>query len=350
LTVAVRASCKRRSVPAVLPTIAIAAGAAFGSFHPSLPFTGACAALMVLAAGAACLTRGRPGASFMVAVTVAYGAAGGALAGRTAAHAFTPQLRAQHDAGLIGRGEPIGIEGRLLDDAAPTEYGASLLLSVDRIRAGSGWRATGGGVRLSVGGSLLRDRHADWRAGRRLRLTASLRLPTSYGNPGARDEVAALSRRGIALVGSVKSAALVEVIGRGHALSELGSAIRARVRDAVSRRLESRAPTSAAILTAILIGDRAGLDPGVERRLQEAGTYHVIAISGGNIAVLAALALAVVRLVRAPRVRSPRSSRSRFTAMSRVADRRSLVQRSQPSSTWRRGRSITVRRRQTRSL
>ena len=34
----------------------------------------------------------------------------------------------------------------------------------------------------------------------------------------------------------------------------------------------------------------------VERRLQEAGTYHVIAISGGNIAILAGLTLTAFRL------------------------------------------------------
>ena len=49
--------------------------------------------------------------------------------------------------------------------------------------------------------------------------------------------------------------------------------------------------------TAILIGDRAGLDAQTERRLQEAGTYHVIAISGGNIAILAGLMLGAFALV-----------------------------------------------------
>jgi len=45
-----------------------------------------------------------------------------------------------------------------------------------------------------------------------------------------------------------------------------------------------------------VIGDRAGLDADVQRRLQEAGTYHVIAISGGNIAILAGLLLAAFRV------------------------------------------------------
>ena len=48
---------------------------------------------------------------------------------------------------------------------------------------------------------------------------------------------------------------------------------------------------------AILIGDRGSLDPDVEQRLQEAGTYHVIAISGGNIAILAGLILGALWLL-----------------------------------------------------
>ncbi len=53
-------------------------------------------------------------------------------------------------------------------------------------------------------------------------------------------------------------------------------------------------------MTAILIGDRGGLDQDDERRLQEAGTYHVIAISGGNIALLTAMLVVMGRVARLP--------------------------------------------------
>src|SRR5436189_297202 len=66
---------------------------------------------------------------------------------------------------------------------------------------------------------------------------------------------------------------------------------RRAIRDAVGRW----SAQSAAIVTAIVIGDRAGLDDDLQRRLQEAGTYHVIAISGGNIAILAGLLLTAFR-------------------------------------------------------
>jgi competence protein ComEC len=56
------------------------------------------------------------------------------------------------------------------------------------------------------------------------------------------------------------------------------------------------------VVVAILIGDRSWLDDRMERRLQVAGTYHVIAISGGNVALLAAGIYLCLRLV----VRSPR--------------------------------------------
>jgi competence protein ComEC len=258
---------------------------------------------MVAAAGAACLTLRHRGKSFAIAIAVGFGAAGAALTAAAAARARATDLVEAHAAGA--RGVPVEIEGRLVEDASPTANGASQLLNVDRIASRGLWRQTEGGVRLAIGGSLTPEACPLWRAGRRVRVTASLRVPTGYLNPGARDETAALVRRGVALVGSVKSAALVEVVARGHAAAEAAAAVRARVREAVGRRLGGRSPTSAAIVTAILIGDRAGLDPDVERRLQEAGTYHVIAISGGNIAVLAALALAVVRFTRAPGASGP---------------------------------------------
>lgn len=51
-------------------------------------------------------------------------------------------------------------------------------------------------------------------------------------------------------------------------------------------------------MIAILIGDRSGLDRDTQRRLREAGTYHIIAISGENIAILGALVLVALRLLR----------------------------------------------------
>jgi competence protein ComEC len=240
---------------------------------------------------------------------VAIGAAVGfSLAAATGAadsqrRALTPPLRhvllAAPDL-LAGR-RPVWLEGRLREDAAQTDAGVVLVVDVTRVGIEGRVVAAAGGVRLVVGGSV-DDAPRAWRAGRTVALWALVREPSAYRNPGGAgaDEALRLARRGLVFVGSVKSGRLVEVTARGNLWAEAASAARSAVREAVARHVGRHDARTAGIVTAILIGDRAGLDPEVERRLQEAGTYHVIAISGGNIAILAGLVLGALHLLRAP--------------------------------------------------
>jgi competence protein ComEC len=189
------------------------------------------------------------------------------------------------------------LQGVLTEDASPTAAGSSLLLDVTAIEtSGRSLMKVSGGVRLSVAGTLLADRARGWRAGRTVRVPAFLRQPSTYLNPGTPDERPALARRGIVLVGSVKSGALVEVVAQGSPPSEAAAALRAAIRRRLNARLGEIDLKAAGVTTAVLIGDRSGLAPDDERRLQDAGTYHVIAISGGNIAILAVLSTLVARL------------------------------------------------------
>ena len=189
---------------------------------------------------------------------------------------------------------PIVVEGTLAADAAITDSGALLRLNVERVWPGPCPEPALGGASLTVAGGLAADAVGEWRAGRRIKAPSLLRRPARYLNDGVPDHERLLARRGMSLVGSIKSAALVEVTGRGHWFDETAAATRAAVRRAMLRHVAVRDPQSAAVATAILIGDRGALDADVERRLQEAGTYHVIAISGGNIAILAGLILAAL--------------------------------------------------------
>ena len=193
---------------------------------------------------------------------------------------------------------PVVIEGTLAADAAVTDSGALLRLRVERVWLGLCPEAAPGGASLTVTGVLAADAVGEWRAGRRIKAPALLRRPARYLNAGVPDQERLLARRGVSLVGSIKSAALVEVISRGHWFDETAGAIRSAVRQAMARHVAVRDPRSAAVATAILIGDRGGLEVDVERRLQEAGTYHVIAISGGNIAILAGLILGALWWLR----------------------------------------------------
>ena len=200
--------------------------------------------------------------------------------------------------GIERHDEPVEIEGILTADAFATDAGASLRVFVKRASAGSCPEPATGGVSLTVVGVLAGESVDGWRAGRMIRATAALRRPAKYLNDGVPDQERLLARRGIALVGTVKSARLVQVVSRGSFIDETAASIRAAVKGALARHVGARDRQSAAIAVAILIGARGALDPVIEQRLQEAGTYHVIAISGGNIAIVAGLVLGAFWIIR----------------------------------------------------
>ncbi len=143
-----------------------------------------------------------------------------------------------------------------------------------------------GGVLITVNGAAAAGQAGAWRRGRTLRLPVALRRPPRYLNDGVPDGERALALAGISLVGTVKSGLLVEVIAPAGALEEWAGQLREAVRVRLARHVGRYASLSAAIARAVVIGDRAGLPDDVEARLQAAGTYHVLAISGGNVAVL----------------------------------------------------------------
>jgi len=188
------------------------------------------------------------------------------------------------------------LTGVLRDDASRGAGGVTMNVDVEAVDG----VAISGGVRVSVAGALAGDLASAWRGGREISVTAVLRRPLDYRDPGVGSERERLARAGIFLLGSVKSAALVAPPQRGTRASEAAAAVRAAVRSGTERVVGRWSPASAGVVTAILIGDRSGLDAADERRLQAAGTYHVIAISGGNIALLTALLVAAGRAARLP--------------------------------------------------
>ncbi len=240
-----------------------------------------------------------------VALTTVVGCAlSGVSAGLiSASFAYQPDLLTWFGArDSMMRDVPALLEGELAEDASLSPAGVSLLLDTRWILdpGGSQRRRTAGGVRLTVLGASAASVMNAWRAGRTIRAPVLLREPTAYGNPGLPDDVRGLARRGVVLIGTIKSGSLIDIVDHGNALSKAAAAARAWARRQLGRYVGSWEQRSGAIAIAILIGDRSGLSEIDERRLQDAGTYHVIAISGGNIAILAAILLGILRFLNAP--------------------------------------------------
>ena len=287
-------------VPASLAAVPLLVGAVAGAWAP-LPVDGvraALAAVWVMALIA--VLRHAPPRRVGVLLGVGFLLGGAALAATHGAAARQTPLKAWFDrqpgAAGAGRVGPVRLEGRLRRDARVTDYGAAFDLAVSRVGRGDEMVPAAGGVGLSVGGEAWAGRFREWREGRRVRVSATLRLIPAYRNPGSGDQAERQALRGTVLRGSVKSGLLVEVTAPGSRRSELAASARGLVRRAVSRTVGRHGEQSAAIVTAILIGDRGGLHPETTRRLQDGGIYHVIAISGGNIAILTGCLLFLGRL------------------------------------------------------
>ncbi len=72
-------------------------------------------------------------------------------------------------------------------------------------------------------------------------------------------------------------------------------------RRAVEIMQESLPPTSAALLGGLLLGDRTSLPHDLDEAFRRAGVYHVLAVSGFNVALLASAVFALLVLARADR-------------------------------------------------
>jgi competence protein ComEC len=286
------------SAPAVLAAIPLLAGVIAGSAVPFAPRLGLALVATAWLTAAWGVWRGRPRA-FTASCACGFATAGATLSCIALSDALHPSLLEWFQRSNIS--DAIRITGRFREDAAITPFNVSASVDIAEIETRAGIVKLAGGVRASIAGSLARSRADAWRQGRTAIFDASLREPLDYRNVGVPSDRDRLARQGIALFATVKSAALVTNLTPGPSIDEAAAAFRASVRRSVRDAVGCWSPSSAGVVTAILIGDRTGLDPADERRLQAAGTYHVIAISGGNIALLTMMVVAAGRAIRLPR-------------------------------------------------
>jgi competence protein ComEC len=202
-----------------------------------------------------------------------------------------------------GRHEPLPSRLVLTEDASRREGFVSLRGRVEAVQIRGAWTPGEGGVAISVNGTVATGRVDDWRAGRTVEAPITFRRPTRYLNHGVPDFERDQALGGVTLLGTIKSGLLIEVVQPGSVLTEGCADIRWHVRRAIGKWIEPHDSISAAIASAVLIGDRTGLPDETRGALQIAGTYHVIAISGGNIAILAA-AVTLLLLIAGIRGRS----------------------------------------------
>jgi competence protein ComEC len=123
--------------------------------------------------------------------------------------------------------------------------------------------------------------------GDRVRLIAKLRLPRNFRNPGAFDYEGYLHDHGISVLASVKTEDIETLPGPSGSLPGFW---RSRIRRSVLEHIGNLGLWShedAALFAAMIVGDDSLLLRNVREEFQQTGVYHLLVVSGMNVALLA---------------------------------------------------------------
>ena len=157
-------------------------------------------------------------------------------------------------------------------------------------------------VRLNIryatppGDGAFREEEPVVHAGDRLRVTAELRRPYGLHNVGLFDAGRYAQRQGIEAAASVRADQVIRLgVGDGwleRALFRPIEAWRAQLDRAMAASLS---PPSAALLSALILGETRRLTPDVRDAFTAAGVAHLLSVSGSHLALLAGVLFLLVR-------------------------------------------------------
>jgi competence protein ComEC len=230
-------------------------------------------------------------------------AVGWCAAGFHAAREPNPLPPASSIAGADGAAHPtLAVRGRLLDWEAIPDDRQALLVRIEAAHPPAAsdrgpWRGPRPVARLTVP---VFDPAVPpaWRPGDLLQFTARLGPPRNFKNPAAFDYRSSLAARGIDLTGVIKSPRLIDVITTDRIpWLDILPSLRRRIGGSLSRAAGPDHPETASFLTALLIGERDDLPPEIRDPLMKAGVYHIVALSGLNVAIIVSLAALILTLV-----------------------------------------------------
>jgi competence protein ComEC len=240
-------------------------------------------ALLALAAalvGLALAARAGRGAwAAALGASLALGSAAGVVEGLQADSVSLRQAARRAEA----EGRPARVLGVVRGDARERAGALVLSIDVEAIEVSGRLEACAGRARVEVGGESAKPRLLD---GDRVEAWVRLR-------PASRAEGV---RGGVAAFGYCKSARLLERRDGDRSVRTAAARLREAARGAFARSMPPG--TERGLVLAMVLGDRSEVDEATAEAFRASGTYHVLALSGAQVALVAGLLVGGLRWLR----------------------------------------------------
>lgn len=180
-------------------------------------------------------------------------------------------------------GRPTRVLGVVRGDALERAGALVLSIDVEAVEVGGRLERCEGRARVEVGGESAKPRLLD---GDRVAAWARLR-------PASRAEGV---RGGVAAFGYCKSARLLERRDGDRSVRTAAARLREAARGAFARSMPPG--TERGLVLAMVLGDRSEVDEPTAEAFRASGTYHVLALSGAQVALMAGLLVGGLRWLR----------------------------------------------------
>ncbi|HKV04545.1 MAG TPA: ComEC/Rec2 family competence protein [Candidatus Acidoferrales bacterium] len=285
-------------LPALWIVAAFAAGIALADHWPGSLRVWIAAAMAAILLGGILAWRGQVSTAWAFALLawVAVGATGAGVERAALPANHVSRLLA---AGRLDTSDPLRWRGRLREDPIALPWGLRYQIDLEDVETSGASLPASGGLRVNLYG---RARAADpsqvLRAGDRVEALMKARPPRNFLDPGAFDLRGYLARQKIDLTGSLRSAELLQLIDR-PAPTFVQRLARTRG-DLLARldRLFRGQPGRAAVLRAMLLGDRSFVDSEVVTAFQKTAAYHVLVVAGLHVGALVVFLFWLCRRLR----------------------------------------------------
>jgi competence protein ComEC len=285
-------------LPALWIVASFAAGIAIATRWPGPLKLWLAAAVATMLIGAVLLWRSKVQAAWVLAL-VAWVALGGLTICMERAAIPADHVTRLITSGRLDITEPLRWQGRLREDPMALPWGRRYEIDLEQAEVGGADIPVSGGLRLNLyGAEHFEGTPRGLRAGDRVEALVRTRLPRNFLDPGAFDERGYLARQKIDLTGSLRSGELLQLIDRPRPTF---SQRLARIRGTLLARLDALfagEPQRAAVLRAMLLGDRSFVDSEVVTAFQKTAAYHVLVVAGLHVGALVVFFLWVCRKLR----------------------------------------------------